>query len=78
VLVLAPAAAAQAKPDDGWILLFNGKNFDGWYSYLDSGGKNQDPKGVFKIENGMIRILDLSHVRGKVRQQVPLNHTGLL
>lgn len=65
VLVLAPAAAAQAKPDNGWSPLFNGKNFDGWYSYLDSAGKNKDPKGVFKIANGMIHILDVPMSGGK-------------
>ena len=32
---------------------------DGWYTYLDSNGKNKDPKGVFKVENGMIHILDV-------------------
>jgi hypothetical protein len=58
--------ASQTKPEsDGWISLFNGKNLDGWYSYLDSSGKNKDPKGVFKIENGMIHILDVPMSGGK-------------
>jgi hypothetical protein len=59
-------AVCQVKPEsDGWISLFNGKNLDGWYSYLDSSGKNKDPKGVFKVENGMIHILDVPMSDGK-------------
>lgn len=60
------SAASDAKPgDDGWISLFNGKDFSGWYTYLDSNGRNKDPKGVFKIENGMIHILDVPMSEGK-------------
>lgn len=54
-LAVIPVLAA----DDGWIPLFNGKNLDGWYTYLESTGKNIDPKGVFKVEDGMIHILDI-------------------
>lgn len=36
--------------------LFNGKNFDGWYSFLTSKGKNNDPEKVFNIENGLLHI----------------------
>ncbi len=42
----------------GWESLFNGKNLNGWYSYLPDEGKN-DPEGVFKVENGVIHILDV-------------------
>ena len=65
------AAAADPKPEedkpgnDGWVSLFNGKDFTGWYTYLDSSGKNKDPKGVFKVENGMIHILDVPLSDGK-------------
>ena len=60
------SSASDAKPeDDGWVSLFNGKDFSGWYTYLDSNGKNKDPKGVFKIENGMIHILDVPMSEGK-------------
>ena len=59
-------AASGPKPEnDGWTPLFNGKDFSGWYTYLDSSGKNKDPKGVFKIENGMIHILDVPMSDGK-------------
>lgn len=66
VLGLAPSATAESKPEnDGWIPLFNGKNLDGWYSYLESDGKNKDPRGVFKVEDGMIHILDVPMSGGK-------------
>ena len=61
----APAASESQPEDGGWISLFNGKNFDGWYTYLESGGKNKDPKRVFKVENGMIHILDVPMSEGK-------------
>src|SRR6202521_3499473 len=69
VCVLSDAsasAASERKPEnDGWIPLFNGKDFNGWYTYLDSSGKNKDPKGVFKVEDGMIHILDVPMSDGK-------------
>jgi hypothetical protein len=38
------------------IKLFNGKNLDGWYTFLQNRGKNNDPKKVFTVIEGMIRI----------------------
>jgi hypothetical protein len=38
------------------IHLFNGQNLDGWYTYLQHSGKNNDPKNVFTVKDGMIRI----------------------
>jgi len=54
--------SGQTRPaadSDGWVSLFNGRNFDGWYTFLPSTGKNSDPKKVFKVENGMVHILDV-------------------
>jgi len=68
IFVLSPASgsAAEQKPENnGWVSLFNGKDFNGWYTYLDSSGKNKDAKGVFKVENGMIHILDVPMSDGK-------------
>jgi len=61
----ASAASEQKPEDEGWVPLFNGNNLSGWYTYLDSSGKNKDPKGVFKVENGMIHILDVPMSDGK-------------
>jgi Domain of Unknown Function (DUF1080) len=49
-----------AAADDGWIPLFNGKNFGGWHTYVESTGKNNDPTHVFKVEDGAIHILDVA------------------
>lgn len=36
--------------------LFNGKNLDGWYSFLPSKGKNNDVDKVFTVEDGLLHI----------------------
>ncbi len=38
------------------VRLFNGKNLDGWYTFLKTTGKNNDPKKVFTVEKGNIVI----------------------
>jgi hypothetical protein len=48
------ANALQAQKD--MKPLFNGKNLDGWYSFLKTKGKNTDPEKVFNIENGLLHI----------------------
>ena len=77
--VATASAASGEKPEsEGWVPLFNGKNLDGWYSYLDSSGKNKDPNGVFKVENGMIHILDVAMSEWKIRQWLPRDEPGIL
>jgi biofilm protein TabA len=36
--------------------LFNGKNLDGWYSYFNERGKNNDFSQVFAVSDGMLHI----------------------
>src|SRR5690554_1735518 len=36
--------------------LFNGENLDGWYVFLKDRGRNNDPRQVFTVQDGMIRI----------------------
>jgi hypothetical protein len=36
--------------------LFNGKDLSGWYSFLKSTGKNNDPEKIFSVENGLLHI----------------------
>ena len=45
--------------DEGWSPIFNGRDLVRWYTFLPSTAKNNDPKGVFKIREGMIRVLDI-------------------
>ena len=39
--------------------LFNGENLDGWYTFRQTDGKNNDTLHIFKPENGMIHVLDV-------------------
>ncbi|MCK5701223.1 MAG: DUF1080 domain-containing protein [Cyclobacteriaceae bacterium] len=41
---------------DKTISLFNGLDFDGWYTFLQNRGRDNDPKRVFTVQDGMIRI----------------------
>lgn len=38
------------------IRLFNGRNLDGWYTYIAERGKHADPKHVFSVEDGLLHI----------------------
>lgn len=40
----------------GQVHLFNGQNLDGWYTFLQDRGRDTDPKNVFTVQDGMIRI----------------------
>ncbi len=52
----APASRQQAvSPTDGPIKLFNGRNLEGFYTWI-RGSKYADPKNVFTAQDGMIRI----------------------
>ena len=44
-------------PADTFISLFNGKNLDGWHSFLRNIGTDTDPNQNFRIENGMIHVI---------------------
>lgn len=52
--------AAQNAPDasesTGVTHLFNGKDLGGWYTFLKSRGRDLDPKKVFTVSDGMLRI----------------------
>ncbi|MBN1985031.1 MAG: DUF1080 domain-containing protein [Prolixibacteraceae bacterium] len=52
-------AANQPKQQNSkkeTIELFNGKDLTGWYTFLKERGKNNDPKKVFTVQDGMIQI----------------------
>jgi Domain of Unknown Function (DUF1080) len=51
------AATEAAKSEDGkWVRMFNGRNLDGWYTFLQKHGRNRDPDRVITIEDGAIRL----------------------
>ena len=50
---------AENEPNDSTgqqLPLFNGKNLDGWYTFLRGRGYHDDPKKVFTVKDGVIRI----------------------
>jgi len=61
VLISSAQAAppARAAKDPKPIVLFNGKNLDGWSISIDHADKSDpsaDPKGIFKVEDGLIHV----------------------
>lgn len=55
-LLGANAQSQAEKAPKGTIHLFNGQDLGGWYTFIKDRGKNQDPKGVFTVDNGVLRI----------------------
>jgi hypothetical protein len=47
---------AWARAQSGPVRLFDGKTFRGWYTFTTENGKNKDPDGVFKIEDGCFHV----------------------
>jgi type 1 glutamine amidotransferase len=50
---------AEWDGSTGWMPLFNGRNLDNFYTFRNAEGKNNDSQHVFKVENGMLHILDM-------------------
>lgn len=46
----------QHTSNNATVSLFNGKNLDGWYTFIKDCGRNEDPKNVFTVANGKLRI----------------------
>ena len=38
------------------VQLFNGKNLDGWYTFIKGKGRDNDPNKVFTVKNGLLTI----------------------
>lgn len=51
------------SPNKSKIELFNGKNLDGWYTFLKGKGRNIDPNKVFTVQKGQIRISRVNKAR---------------
>jgi hypothetical protein len=49
-------SAFAEKKESGWTPLFNGKDFNGWYIISGQGKKNDDPKHLFQIHDGMVHM----------------------
>lgn len=55
VLGVLPVASAIAAGQPAPVPLFNGTNLDGWSTWLVD-TKHRDPRHVFSVTNGMIRL----------------------
>ncbi|AWV97651.1 3-keto-disaccharide hydrolase [Arcticibacterium luteifluviistationis] len=55
VLPFAVTAQKKHKSEKGFVQIFNGKNFDGWYLKLRNGDEEM-AKEVYAIENGMVHV----------------------
>ncbi len=55
-LAVSSPGITKGQPLKGKIKLFNGKNLDGWYTYLKDRGRNNDPGKVFSVKNGILHI----------------------
>ncbi|ODS80386.1 MAG: hypothetical protein ABS46_14370 [Cytophagaceae bacterium SCN 52-12] len=55
-LILACGTGEKPAGGGKTISLFNGKDLDGWYKYLKSTGRDNDPKNVFTVSGGEIFI----------------------
>ena len=56
VALQAPLLAADASGPGDFIRLFNGKNLEGFNTYLKGSGLNNDPKKVFRVRDGVIDV----------------------
>lgn len=66
---LLPMHGQGAEPaDSGFGPLFNGRNLDGWYTFLQKHGKNNDPDKIITIENGVIHLYKNTPDRSQVVQ----------
>ncbi len=52
------------EPQTAWTPLFNGQNLGGWTPWLPSRGAGNDPEGVFKVQDGELRVLDVAPTPG--------------
>ena len=56
ILLWVPLEKTNGQTCDPAIKLFNGNNLEGWYTFLQNRGRDNDPENVFSVQDGMIRI----------------------
>ncbi|MBI3119577.1 MAG: DUF1080 domain-containing protein [Candidatus Hydrogenedentes bacterium] len=55
-IAAALGACSVAGTQEPAVSLFNGKDLEGWYTFIKDRGRDTDPKGVFGVKDGMIHI----------------------
>jgi hypothetical protein len=53
---VAPIQPGAKSAASEWVPLFNGRDLEGWYTFLQQHGKNRDPDHVIAIEDGSIHL----------------------
>src|SRR5438876_5009758 len=48
---------AAARSRERTIHLFNGRNLNGFYTFLADHGRNSDPNGIFAVHDGLVHVL---------------------
>lgn len=51
-----PNSTAAIPGEKKMKSIFNGKDLTGWYSFLVTKGKNNDPEKIFNVEDGLLHI----------------------
>ncbi len=71
IIPFAGTLRAQAKDgkQPSFTSLFNARNLNGWYSFLPTKGRNNDPENVFTVHDGML------HISGKEFGYIATNKT---
>ena len=52
----APNSSDNFQIHAGWQPLFNGRDLDGWYTFLQQHGRNADPDHIIAIDDGVIHL----------------------
>lgn len=55
--VLGIACAQEARPREGWVRLFNGKDLDGWTPKIAGYELGDNHGNLFRVEDGVLRVV---------------------
>ncbi len=51
-----PDVTGKKQAGQAGVKLFNGKNLDGWYTFIKGKGRDNDPNKVFTVQKGLLTI----------------------
>src|SRR5262245_39817146 len=55
-LIIIAMLFAGSSYAQNFMPLFNGKDLNGWYSFIKGKGKNNDSNQVFTVQDGLLHI----------------------
>lgn len=62
-LLLPMLALAGAAPEPRWLSIFDGRTLDGWTPKITGRAVGEDPRGMFIVKNGAIRVSHAGYPR---------------